>query len=347
MGRETSLTKSCAPGPHRAYLTYDYEVFFGRADRNQIDSLVVPTDILLEHLASLDVRATFFVDIGYLVRLRALQASHLQLGADLARVAEQLHRMCELGHDLQLHIHPHWEDATFDGQKWAFELARYRIHAFSDSDIEAIVNTYCAALNEFRSGSPATIFRAGGWCIQPFERLKGPLLRNGIHVDSTVYRGGFMQGGVQQFDFRRAPRKNIWRFDDDPCVEAAEGPFTEIPIAAHRFWPSAYWRVALGKLSDQPQHRQFIPGAPAKSGRMTLLKLMLLPSMGVVSLDGNRSRYLLTAWRRMVRHARHFVTLGHPKAISPYSLDRLAEFVKHVSPQLFGVLSEIAIPSRT
>ena len=341
------MTKNDVQDPHRAYLTYDYEVFFGRADHNQIDSLILPADILLKHLASLDVRATIFVDIGYLVRLRALHASHPQLGEDLARVEEQLHRMRDVGHDLQLHIHPHWEDASFDGQKWVFDLARYRIQAFSDADIQAIVDTYCAALNEFRGNSPASIFRAGGWCIQPFDRLKAPLLRNGIHIDSTVYSGGFIQRGAQRFDFRGAPRKNIWRFDEDPCTEAPDGPFTEIPIAAHRFWPSAYWRVAFGKLSDQAQHRSFVSGTPAKPSRMTLLKLMLLPSMGVVSLDGHRSRYLLAAWRRMARHDRHFVTLGHPKAITPYSLNCLAEFVKHVSPQHFGLLSDIPIPART
>lgn len=317
MGRETSLTKSVAPGPRRAYLTYDYEVFFGAAERNQIDSLILPADILLERLASLGVWATFFVDIGYLVRLRALQTDQPQLAVDLARVEDQLRRMRDLGHDLQLHIHPHWEDAEFDGQKWIFKLARYRIHSFSDQDIRTIVDTYSAALNEFRNGGAATIFRAGGWCIQPFARLKEHLLRNGIHIDSTVYRGGHMQGRVQRFDFRKAPRKSIWQFNDDPCAEVPDGPFTEVSIASYRFWPSAYWRVAFGKLSDQSEHRLFVPGAPAKSGRMALLKLMLMPSIGVVSLDGYRSRYLLKAWRKLAGRTRHFVTLGHPKAVTP------------------------------
>lgn len=339
------MTKNDHSSAPKAYLTYDYEVFFGQAEKNQIDSLIVPADILLEHLKRLGVNATFFVDIGYLIRLRALTPKHPRLGADLARMEDQLQRMQGLGHDLQLHIHPHWEDASFDGEKWVFDMSRYRIHTFSDDDIRRIVDSYTSALNEYRAGQPASIFRAGGWCIQPFERLKEHLLRNGIHIDSTVYRGGRVRALVQQFDFRKAPKKNSWRFEDDPCVEAPGGSFTELPIASHRFWPLAYWRVAVGKVGDQRQHRPFVAGRPTPSGPMTLLKLLLVPSTGVVSLDGYRSRYLIPAWKRRPRNTRHFIALGHPKAMTPYSLDRLSEFVNYVSPRHFNVLSDIKVES--
>ena len=87
------------------YLLYsgDYEVFMGGNYKPESEILIEPTDLAMDVFESIEAPVTFFADLLCLWRYR-------ELGFDKFpdQVDEQLRQVIRRGHDVQMHIHPHW-----------------------------------------------------------------------------------------------------------------------------------------------------------------------------------------------------------------------------------------------
>jgi hypothetical protein len=312
----------------RIFLTLDYEVFFGRRTGSVARTLLAPTEALVtianRHRAAL----VFFVDAGFIVRLRAEMHKDDGLRRDHDAIVKQLARLARAGHEIQLHVHPHWEDSRWDAGRWCLDTSRYALHAFDPPAIAEIVSRYASTLREIAGARSAFAYRAGGWVIQPFAKLRAGLRNAGITIDSTVYAGGRSEGATQPFDFRGAPPASRWRFDDDPMVEIRDGPFLEMPIASRRVGPAFFWKLAWLKKLGRARHRAYGDGEPLALEGSDLVRKLTRPTASVVSIDGYKASFLADAaadYRR--RGLEDFVVIGHPKALTPYSLARLDEFL--------------------
>lgn len=312
----------------RTLLTLDYEVFFGPATGTVARSLVEPTDALLALASRHGARLAFFVDAGFIARLRAEMGKAARLRREFTEVCRQVERLARAGHEVQLHIHPHWEDSAWQGDGWRMDVSRFALQSFAAADIADIVRRYTSVLRELAGPEAACAYRAGGWVLQPFAPIRGALLDNGVTIDSTVFPGGHRSGAVQPFDFRAAPRKSRWRFDDDPLVEAPHGAFLEVPIASRRLRPDFFWRLALARKAGGGRHRPFGDGRAIPMEGGDLLGKLLWPSTSVVSMDGYKASFLEAAAADYeARGMEDFVVIGHPKALTPYSLERLDAFL--------------------
>src|SRR5690606_1225397 len=103
------------------FITLDYELYFGACSGSQNRSIIYPTCKLLEVLNKHNVTASFFVDSGYIVKLKEFKEHYSIINEDYNQLSKQLLHLVNQGHDLQLHIHPHWEDSYFDGQRWIMD----------------------------------------------------------------------------------------------------------------------------------------------------------------------------------------------------------------------------------
>lgn len=312
----------------RTLLTLDYELFFGPRTGSVERALLEPTRALLRLARRHGAKMAFFVDAGYLLRLRAEMRRARALSADHDAVCRQVEHLAREGHEVQLHVHPHWEDSRWADGRWRIDLERYALQAFSAAEVRDIVGRYTGALRELAGPEAARAYRAGGWVVRPFDKL-GPALREaGVRIDSTVFANGRNRGGIQPYDFAGAPAKSRWRFSSDPLVEDEGGDFLEVPIASRRVFPAFYWRFAAVKKLGGARHRPFGDGAAVALEAGDLAAKLLRPTHSVVSIDGYKSSFLAAAaedYRR--RGIEDFVVIGHPKALTPYSLDRLDEFL--------------------
>lgn len=316
----------------KIYLTLDYELFFGKSGSLQ-KCILEPTDRLAEICARHRAPCVFFVDAGYLERLRTYSAHFPQLGRDREQLINQIKRLSDAGHDLQLHVHPHWEETVYDGNNWIFDLSRYRVHAFSNDSVLDIFGRYIAAITDITK-KPVTAFRAGGWCIQPFDKFRLAFDRFNIVVDSTLFVGGKNVTPREWFDFTTAPDLDYWRFYTDPCQQEANGKFIEIPITSYRLSPKFFWCLAVTKMIKSKSHRMFGDGTSSPNSPGQLLRLLTIPSTSVVSMDGYKSSFLMDAYKQMKRRQRnHFVVTGHPKAFSEYALAKVDQFLSNLDPQ--------------
>jgi peptidoglycan/xylan/chitin deacetylase (PgdA/CDA1 family) len=305
-------------------ITLDYEVFFGANMGTYQKSIINPTNELLKIFDKFNVKASFFVDSGYLIKLKKYDFTN----TILKDIKNQLEKIIRTGHDVQLHIHPHWEDSIFNGKHWKVDVSRYKLQSFNKDEIDRIVSDYKDCLVNI-CGDRIFSYRAGGWCIQPFNKIKESLKKNGIWLDSTLFEKGVSSSKTNCYNFRGMPKKDFYRFEDDPIVENAEGYFIEIPISSYTLSPFFFWKFAFFKKFGGLYYKSTGDGYAIKNKLSDITKKLLTVSSSVVSLDGYKASFLEKAFLQHKSQGKnYFVIIGHPKAISQYSLDKLHDFIE-------------------
>jgi hypothetical protein len=267
------------------FITFDYELFFGKESGTAENCLIKPTEFLLKVAKAHKVKFVFFIDSGYLIKLKTYKNKFNYVKKEYDLVFAQIELLSNLGHDIQLHIHPHWEDSYFDGHKWIMNTKRFRLHSFEENEIKKIVYEYKKVLTDI-IGEKVFAYRAGGWCIQPFKVLKNALKENNIWLDSTVFYGGYNISDTHYFDFRNAPSTDIWKFENDVLKEEPEGFFTEIPISSIKLSSLFFWKFAFTKKLMKGDMKIFGDGKPVGASKADILKMLMSSTYSCVSCDG-------------------------------------------------------------
>ena len=314
----------------KIYITLDYELFFGDKPGSAESCITAPTQALLEVLDPHGIKATFYVDAGYLMALERQLDELPKLQKQYDLVSGQIQKLATDGHSIQLHVHPHWEDTFFKDGDWQMDTTRYRLADFTDDEVMEIVTRYNEILSRI-SGKPCSSYRAGGWSAQPFEAIGKALAANDIFLDSTAFPKGYYKSADQFYDFSKIPEfTSEYQFSEDPGVIDPAGKFKEIPIGAHRVSPFFFWRFVLVKLFGGDKHKGLGNGHAIKKEGNDIFRLLTRFSNSVVSIDGFKASYLQKALNRYKKNAKpdaNFVIIGHPKALSLYSLEKLEQFI--------------------
>jgi len=310
----------------KVYLSFDYELFFGAQSGSANNCIIEPTQQLLAIAEKHGIYLNFFVDSGYLLALEKYSKRYPSVSYEKQLVYKQLMQLSEAGHDCQLHIHPHWEDSFYDGNSWKMNTERYRLDHFSDVQMQEIITSYFNVTKEI-SGKAPIAFRAGGWCLPPWDKVAETFKKLGVWIDSTVYEKGFIDQEQVKFDFRNAPHLDQWLFETDPLTPDSLGYFLELPISSVHLSPIFFWNLyARGRL-NRSLHKSMGDGIPmAQPG--TKKKVLTAYSQQALSCDGYYASLLLSEFkRRTERKEDTMVVIGHPKAQSVFSLQKLDEFI--------------------
>ena len=233
-------------------LSFDYELFFGDRSGTVQKSLIEPTNQLLDAMDSVGFKGNFFIDWQMLKYLSLEEDERCK--RDHAAIVNQLKDMVRRGHRIELHIHPHWVDAKYNGDgTWNFdEFRHYSLNSFTKDEITEMfvegTNLLESIAREVEPDYKIIAFRAGGWAVQPFEMLKEGFIKAGIKIEASVARGVCGKHLHSEYDFRNAPDKGIYRFENDVCIEVINGAFIEVPITTMK-------RQLINRLFDSPYHR--------------------------------------------------------------------------------------------
>lgn len=313
----------------RFLITLDYELFFGNRVGSVEHCMLRPITQLKQVTDRYQAKLTLFVDAGYLCQLQAQSGRVPVLLDDYRRVRDQLQALVAEGHDVQLHIHPHWEDSVHDGEGWRIDTQRYRLHDFAPHEMSRIVGDYKRALTDI-VGDRVFAYRAGGWCMQPFEVIEDALSSHGIWLDSTVYTMGYSPDDIRGFDFRGAPEQPVWRFGHDPLEQQATGRFLEVAITACKVSPLFYWKLAFLKKFARGASKPFGDGHAMVANSAYYRALLTRSSYSVTSIDGAKAGLLERSYRQLDKGAENpvFNVMGHPKALTPDSLRQLERFLR-------------------
>lgn len=336
------------------YLTLDYELFMGVNSGSVQNCLITPTNKLIEMMDKYKIKATFFVDGCYLLRLKELKDKYEKLNQDWKNITDQLSRLSSEGHDIELHIHPQWYDAKYVKGKWVTNRKYYKLSDFSKTDAAIIFKESKSVLYNITGIEPVA-FRAGGYSIQSADYVS--LFRsNNIKIDSSVLRNKkTKKTDLQFYNYSELPSKNIYRFSDNIINEKQDGEFIEASISTLRISFLKYIIFVFVKsfylLQRNIYYKTWGDGIGSigvtKGGKRISLKhrIHYLFSSHVKSLtiDNFNAYFLINNYKYFKKTGKDDqLIIGHPKALSPYSISVLENFICQTkSDCIFKVIKDL------
>lgn len=230
-------------------LTVDYELY-GDGSGDVFDTMIKPTATFLSICKKHEITSTIFVEILEYLRIKKEWDGGNSMGylSDPAEaIKKQIITAYQQGHDIQLHLHPHWLNAGYIDGKWVLDDRYWKIsqvppHADKDYSlgVEELIKLGKEAIEEILKpidpSYKCNIFRAGGFSITPSNNVVDALKNQGFAADSSVIPGAYMDSFYCSFDFRSADKQlPFWGVKER--VEATPSPingFIEIPIFAKK-----------------------------------------------------------------------------------------------------------------
>lgn len=123
-------------------LTLDYEIF-GNGAGDVLRHVVKPTDRILSILEQYNVPLTIMFEVGEYLKFQEYDAQiRKDKGYSYAEAMyKQVIKAYQKGHDVQLHIHPQWFQASYKNGKWIMDNPDVCISEFSANEIDKIIST--------------------------------------------------------------------------------------------------------------------------------------------------------------------------------------------------------------
>jgi hypothetical protein len=222
-------------GPNQLILTVDFEVF-GNGSGSVSYCACKPLDRMAALVEAHDGRLEIFVDALEFAVMESTP-SHAAL---ISELKQQLSDLVRRGHRLQLHLHPQWDGAHLHDNEWKVDPTKWRIGDLDRGQIRAMIEHghawLCEIVADNHQEHSCSVFRAGGWCIQPSPDVLAVLRMVGLKVDSSVAPGMVNHDPLAWYDFASCPERSWWRVDD-AVTSAGNEEFIEVPITTGRVSP--------------------------------------------------------------------------------------------------------------
>lgn len=315
------------------FITLDYELFLGIPVGSLENCIIKPMMSIDSVLDETNSKLTVFVDGAYLVRLEQLCQNYPQLKSDFDLVKDNIKTLNEKGHSIQYHFHPQWLYSSYTEGIWQIDNKHYSLSDLSEQ-IRKSSFKHGIEIIESITGNKIFAFRAGGYSLGSYDIYESLFSTNGITIDSSVRSGTYSHGCFQRYDYRKTPKKSMYKFKYDICHEEKDG-FIELPISMSKAESSINYLLRKRNLA-----KQYNPNIVYGDGKSvdTLLnrqqrinqlahKLfgkMLTPASidGITSLDLCR----IYKWHKN-NNQENFVIIGHPKLATDASIRVLKLFI--------------------
>lgn len=227
------------------YILYsgDYEVYLGGNHLPESEILIESTRHTLDTFDSINVPVTLFADLLCLWRYRELGFDNFP-----AQVDEQLKEIVQRGHDVQMHLHPHWPKTDIEfrengsshyrvDSEWLYPGPHIPdIYQFMFGHLKHGKEYLDSLLGDISPDYRCIAYRAGAYGIMPGEKeIFAALCDAGYLIDSSVVPGypGTEVRPDQIVNFNNAPDLGNYRLSRELGLEQpAETGVFEIPVAA-------------------------------------------------------------------------------------------------------------------
>ena len=285
--------------------------------------------LLHEAVSDANARFTIFVDATFLLRIKQLSECHSELKKQYDLLAEHISSLKSLGHDIQLHIHPHWMYSSYSNGEWQIDHDHYKLNDL-DSQLAIDLTNQSKALLDEIVGEKTVAFRAGGFSAQPTNLLTSVFSSVGLMADSSVCPGSSYSSAQQRYNYTSAPiMRDVYHFETDICSEEPSGHFWEFPISMFNVSPFFHWKLVINRVAKRPNHRIFGDGVAVPTASDSIIKRLTQWQNCQTTIDGYKINFLLSSYQKWRKENRQLLTiLGHPKLATPYSVRKLHDFTR-------------------
>ena len=328
----------------KLFLTFDHELPLGGLKTTYEASLFEPTRKLMNLANKLDVKITLFTDILCGNRFKEWDYTNFY-----TPYKDQIHEALKEGHDVQLHIHPHWLTTNYKNGTY-LPSTDFGLSDFSNNleynGVEGIISKSIDDLNELCiSANPAykcLAYRAGGFNIAPeTKRIITALYNQGIRYDSSMARGYYFKSGISKVDFRELPKSSNWIIDPENFHSATDSEgILEVPIAT--------MGKTLFEVPTRFKLKKYAYRAPESHGTMIheenqkdiKAKMKMLFAARMLTFDNHTLslEYLMRIIRYNIKKYKSSEVLmlsiiSHPKTMGKYSFELMENFVNEIRKQ--------------
>lgn len=317
-------------------ITFDYELFLGKRSGSVEESIIIPTEKILSILSKFNHKAIFFVDTLYLISLKK-KADNLNVSKDYKLISDQLQKIAKDGHEIFLHLHPHWLDAIYLDKENQWDLSnhiRYRLSSFSEEERIKMFADSLEVLKEIifpvRKDVLFDGYRAGGWCIQPFESFISCFKTFNIKYDFSVLPNQYYFSEAQYFDFRNTPKYEIYTFSKDVLQPDENGCFTEFVISTIKI-PSFYLKLSIKAVNRlfPNKSKQFGHGFSiyAKEIQTPVPDRLKKQNYLACALE-HLNWFTLPYFTKYLKENKFMQFISHPKMLTQHNIDIFEKFMK-------------------
>ena len=325
----------------KLFLTFDHELPLGKLKTTYKDSLFDPTKKLIDVANEVGVKVTLFTDILCGLRFKEWDYTNFYLP-----YKNQLEKALNTGHDVQLHIHPHWLTTRFESGIY-YPSTDYALNCFKNNShfngIHGIIKSGIDCLNDIcipvKADYKCIAYRAGGFNISPATSEIFTALENeGIRYDSSIARGHYFKSLVSEVDFRELPNESNWYVNPENYhISGNSTGILEVPVATI---PKTIFELpTLFKLKRYSYRAPISHGEVmhTKNNVTLISKLLMLQSSRILSFDNYTLSldYLLHIIEYNVNKYKSSETImlsiiSHPKSMGEYSFELMKKFVIEV-----------------
>ncbi len=138
------------------------------------------------------IRGSFNAELMQQLTFRKFENEHPELKSLADEWDAAVRETYSQGHDVQLHIHPQWSDAEYEGGEWRL-TADWSILNYEPEEAFEMMRAGKEYLeNLLRPVNPdyrCISFRSGSWCIAPSPHMLNLLVRLGLVFDMSIVGG--------------------------------------------------------------------------------------------------------------------------------------------------------------
>lgn len=140
----------------------------------------------------LDIRGSFNAEVMQQITFRQYQDQHKELKVLADEWDETVRETFRQGHDVQLHVHPQWQNAQYQDGRWKL-TSDWSILNYSREQAAQMLKSGKEYLERLlRDIDPnyrCVSFRSGAWCIAPSPHMLDLLVELGITFDMSIVAG--------------------------------------------------------------------------------------------------------------------------------------------------------------
>ena len=322
------------------FLTFDYELPLGGWIVTPEEALIEPTNKILQICENLNLSVTFFVDVLSFIKFREIENNNFEKS-----IRQQLSEIVAKGHDIQLHLHPHWLTSYLDNETYN-PSKDYKLSDFNESEISDMVIKGIEYLNEIAKpinpDYKCLAFRAGGYNLENSPLIFKILEKNDIIIDSSICHGYCFVSDVSTIDYRDVPNVPNWFFANGDYNKASKSGIYEIPIAGKKksFYEIPTFVKTKIYRNRTPINRGKMIHSSSKSPVLEVFKKAV--SSRMLSFDNYTysSRFLMKILKYNLKKFEkqqeiNLSIIAHPKSMDRYNFKLMENFVVSVR-KLYG-----------
>lgn len=220
-----------------------------------------------------NVRGSFNAEVMQQLTFRKFEGGHPELKELADEWDAAVRETLAQGHDVQLHVHPQWTDAVYEGGRWRL-TADWSILNYEPEEAYRMMLACKEYLeNLLRPVKPdyaCVSFRSGSWCIAPSPHMLDLLVRLGIVFDMSIVGGVRYETKNISLDYTNCEEDFLPYYPmmtDARKVSDKREPIVCVPT--NHFYGSRrqVFKHHLGKAVEKVKRRLAPQSAPRPTGR--------------------------------------------------------------------------------